>query len=290
MKVSGFTIIRNAVKFDFPIVEAIKSILPVCDEVVVAVGNSEDDTLGLIKSIGSEKVKILETIWDDTLREGGKVLAVETNKAFKAISPDSDWGFYIQADECVHEKYLPTIKDSMLKWKDNPEVEGLLFNYLHFYGSYDYVGNSRKWYGNEIRIVRNDKQIQSFRDAQGFRKNDRLLKVKPIEAWMYHYGWVKNPKTQLEKRKEFEKMWHDDDFVEKKIAVSDEFDYSSIDSLARFEGTHPKVMQERIRKQNWTFTYDPTKGIKLPPSKQFLNFLEKITGREIGRYKNYRKI
>ncbi len=178
----------------------------------------------------------------------------------------------------------------MLKWKDNPEVEGLLFNYLHFYGSYDYVGNSRKWYGNEIRIVRNDKQIRSFRDAQGFRKNGRLLRVKPIDAWMYHYGWVKDPRTQQEKRKEFEKMWHDDEFVEKKIAVSDEFDYSSIDSLARFEGTHPKVMQERVRRQNWTFTYDPTKGVKLPPAKQFLNFLEKITGREIGRYKNYRKI
>ena len=68
MKVTGFSFIRNGVKFDFPIVEAIKSILPICDEFVVAVGKSEDDTLGLIQSIGSPKIKIIETVWDESLR------------------------------------------------------------------------------------------------------------------------------------------------------------------------------------------------------------------------------
>jgi len=113
MKVSGFTIIRNGIKFDFPIVEAIKSILPVCDEVVVAVGKSDDDSLGLINSISDKKIKIIETVWDESLREGGRVLADETNKAFEAISKDSDWAFYIQGDECVHEQYLPAIKEAM---------------------------------------------------------------------------------------------------------------------------------------------------------------------------------
>lgn len=108
MKIAGFTFVRNAIKFDYPIIEAITSILPICDEVVVAVGNSEDDTLGLIKSINSPKIKIIETIWDDSLREGGRVLAVETDKALAAVSPDVDWCFYIQGDEVVHEQYLPT--------------------------------------------------------------------------------------------------------------------------------------------------------------------------------------
>ena len=290
MKVSGFTIIRNAVKFDFPIVEAIKSILPVCDEVVVAVGKSDDDSLGLISSINDKKIKIIETVWDESLREGGWVLADETNKAFKAISKDSDWAFYIQGDECLHEQYLPAIKDAMEKWKDDTRVDGLLFNYRHFYGSFDYVGASRKWYPKEVRIVRNDKRIHSFRDAQGFRKGNKLLKVKLIDAWMYHYGWVKHPKTQQAKREEFEKMWHDDEAVLKKVGISEEFDYSQIDTLARFEETHPKVMQERVNRQNWEFAYDPTKGVKLPFAKRLLNSLEKFTGREIGRYANYKRI
>lgn len=290
MKVSGFTIIRNAVKFDFPIVEAIKSIMPVCDEIVVAVGKSDDDSLGLIKGINDEKIKIIETVWDDSLREGGRVLADETNKAFQAVAEDSDWAFYIQGDECLHEQYHPAIKKGMLKWKDDKRVEGLLFNYLHFYGSFDYVGASRKWYPKEVRIVRNDKKIQSFRDAQGFRKDEHPLKVKLIDAWMYHYGWVKHPKTQQAKREEFEKMWHDDEAVLKKVGISEEFDYSQIDTLAKFTGTHPKVMQERIDRQNWEFTYDPTKGVKLSLPKRVLDSLERITGREIGRYANYKRI
>ena len=194
MKVSGFTFIRNAIKYDYPIVEAIKSILPLCDEVVVAVGFSDDNTLELIKNI-DPKVRIIETIWDDTLREGGKTLALETDKAFQAISSDADWAFYIQGDEVVHEKYHTIILDSMHRYKDDNRVEGLLFNYTHFYGSYDYIGSSLSWYLDEIRIIKNNKNIFSYRDAQGFRKLPNIkLNVKKIPAYIYHYGWVKSCK------------------------------------------------------------------------------------------------
>jgi glycosyltransferase involved in cell wall biosynthesis len=142
MKVSGFSFIKNALKFDYPIIEAITSILPICDEFIVAVGKSDDDTLEYIKSINSPKIKILETVWDDSLREGGRVLADETNKAFRAISADSDWAFYIQGDEVIHEKYLDNIKAAMVKYKDDKAVDGLVFDHLNFYGSYDYIADS----------------------------------------------------------------------------------------------------------------------------------------------------
>ena len=146
MKVAGFSFVRNAIKYDYPIIEAITSVLSICDEFVIAVGKSEDDTLNLIKSINSTKIRIIETVWDDTLREGGRVLALETDKALRAISLDCDWAFYIQGDEVVHEKYLNEIKDAMLKWKDNKAVDGLLFNYRHFYGSYDYIADAPNYY------------------------------------------------------------------------------------------------------------------------------------------------
>ncbi len=287
MKVSGFTIVRNAINYDYPIVEAIESILPLCDEVVVAVGNSTDDTLELIKSINSPKIKIIETIWDDNLREGGKVLAIETNKAFDAISEDSDWAIYIQADECIHEKYIGTIKQAMEENKGNTEIDGLLFKYLHFYGSYNFVGNSRRWYRREIRIIKNNKSIRSYRDAQGFRLNDNKLKVKLIDAYIYHYGWVKSPEKQQDKQQSFNKMWHDDQWVEKKVGNSNQFDYSNIDSLSNFEGTHPKYIQERIDKMNWEFDFDPTIR-KMNFKNTFLYFLEKVTNYRLGEYKNYR--
>jgi len=288
MFVSGFTIVRNAIRFDYPIVEAIKSILPLCDEVVVAVGKSEDETLQLIKSINDSKIKIIETIWDDSLREGGKVLAAETNKAYDAISEKADWCFYIQGDEVMHEKYLPTIKSEMEKWKDDSRVEGLLFKYTHFYGSYDFVGDSRKWYREEIRIVRKNKEIRSYKDAQGFRKSDNSkLVVQPINAFVYHYGWVKPPAAMQAKQESFHKMWHDDKWMKENIPAAKEFDYSQIDSLAKFAGTHPIVMQERVQKQNWKFDFDPTKK-KWGAKMRFLMWVEINFGWRIGAYKNYR--
>ncbi len=290
MKVAGFTIIRNAIKFDYPVVEAITSILPVCDEFVVAVGNSEDGTLQLIKNINSPKIKIIETIWDDNLRQGGQVLAIETNKAFDAISKDVDWCFYIQSDECVHEKHLASIKEAMLKYKDDKQVDGLLFNYVHFYGSYNYVGNSRRWYRKEIRVIKNDKSIRSYKDAQGFRKTDNSkLHVKPVNAEIYHYGWVKSPKAQQAKQENFHKMWHDDEWMKKNIAQVEEFDYSQIDSLEEFKGTHPQVFQARVASANWHFKFDASQ-IKLSIKDKFLLFIEKTTGWKVGEYKNYKEI
>ncbi len=258
MKVAGFSFVRNAVKFDYPIVEAITSILPICDTFIVAVGDSEDETLALIQSIKSEKIKIIETVWDDSLREGGRVLAVETDKAFQAIPDDYDWAFYIQGDEVVHEDDLPVIKAGMEKNLENKEVDGLLFNYRHFFGSYDYVGNSPRWYAHEIRVVRNRKDITSFRDAQGFRKGDNeKLIVAPLEAHVHHYGWVKDPRTMQAKQESFNKLWHDDDWMEENVLGPEEYDYfENIDSLKRFEGSHPKVMQKRIKELNWEFNYD----------------------------------
>lgn len=289
MKVAGFTFIRNAIKYDYPIFEAITSILPICDEFIVALGSSEDETEQLILSIGSPKIKIIHTVWDESLREGGKVLALETDKAMDAISSDADWCFYIQGDEVVHEQYLPVIQAAMQKHASNPSVEGLLFKYEHFFGSYEYVGDAPSWYRREIRIVRKDPQIRSYKDAQGFRKNGRKLFVKQIEAYVYHYGWVKNPHYQVEKAKSFSKYWHSDQWIESKIPEIEMFDYSEVDSLKAFSGTHPQVMIPRINRQNWKFIFDLKKK-KLSFKNKFKSVVEKYTGWRIGEYKNYKKI
>lgn len=302
MKVSGFTIIRNAVKYDFPVMESILSILPLCDEVVVSVGNSEDNTLELIKSIQSQKIKIIESVWDDSIRKGGLLLAKETNKAFDGVSADSDWVMYIQADEVIHEKDIPIIKEAMRKWKDDKNVEGLLFEYNHFYGSYSFLEDSRLWYRREIRIIRNDKHIRSFRDAQGFRiynhlqptdeellNGGRKLRVKKSGASIYHYGWVKNPVVQQNKRSSFYKLWHEKNSVEKNLTESKEYDYTVVCALKKFEGTHPAIMLDRIKKQDWKFDFDTNKK-NLSARESMVRFIEKNTGWRPGEYKNYKLI
>lgn len=289
MKISGFTIIKNAVVNDYPVTEAIRSILPVVDEMVVLVGDSTDGTRELIEAIGDNKIKIFDSQWDPSLRQGGRVLAVETDKAFNLIDPDSDWAFYIQADEIIHEKYHAAIVEACRHYRNDKRIEGLLFRYLHFYGTYNYVGDSRKWYDHEVRIIRNNKNIKAYRDAQGFRIGERKLRVKSIDAYVYHYGWVKSPAFMKKKLDNFHKLWHDDATMQAFIQSSDIFDFTEFDSIARFTGTHPRVMEERISKVNWNLELDTSvKNFNL--KNRLLHFIERKTGRRLFSYKNYRKI
>ncbi|CAN5284809.1 hypothetical protein BH09BAC3_BH09BAC3_22430 [soil metagenome] len=288
MKVVGFSIVRNAVRLDYPIVEAITSILPLCDEVIVAVGKSEDTTLELIRQIASDKVKIVETVWDDTQREGGQTFALETDKALSAIPDDADWCFYIQADEVLHEKYYSVVKAAMLLYKDDKEIEGLLFNYKHFYGSYDYLGSSWSWYRREVRIIRKDNNIFSYRDAQGFRKKpNEKLRVKLIDASIYHYGWVRDPRAMQRKQQEFNHFYHDDQWIDQHVAKASEFDYNKIDSLEYFKGSHAAIMAGRIQRLNWKFDHDVSKN-RLSLRERLKRFVSRLVGRRIGEYKNYK--
>jgi hypothetical protein len=290
MKVTGFSFIKNAESFQYPIVEAIRSILPLCDEVIVAVGRSEDGTRELVASI-DPKVKILDTDWDESILEGGRVLAAETNKAFSAIANDSDWCLYIQGDEVLHEDGIDAVRSAMLKWKDNKKVDGLLFNYKHFYGSFDFVGTSSRWYRKEIRVIRNDKSFYSYKDAQGFRKGEnQKLNVKPVDAWIYHYGWVREPKAMMAKWKNFGKLylgqeWKDE--VEK--TFTGDFDYSGIDALEKFTGSHPLVMQERVKNMNWKFEYDISFN-KIKLKDKLKDLLEKVTGKRPFDHNNFKVI
>ncbi len=258
MHVTGFTFIKNALLYDYPIVEAITSIIDLCDDFVVAVGDSEDQTLELIKGIHPKKIKIIHTTWNKELKTGGKVLADETNKALKAVSEKADWCFYIQGDELVHERFHPNIKNAMLRHLNDSKIDGLLFDYTHFYGSYDYVGTSSRWYKNEVRIIKNNRGVYSFGDAQGFRKTgNQKLKVAKANAQIYHYGWVKDPKAMQQKQENFHLLWHDQKWLDQNIEKGPVFHYEKhIASLDEFKESHPKVMQKRIAEKNWTFDYD----------------------------------
>ncbi|MBL0912620.1 MAG: glycosyltransferase family 2 protein [Bacteroidia bacterium] len=287
MKVVGFTFIRNAVKYDYPVREAVLSILPLCSEVIVAVGNSDDGTRELVEQIAPGRVRIIDTVWDDSLREGGRVLAQETDKAYAAVPEDADWAFYIQGDEVLPESDAQTVYTFMHRYKDDERVDGLLFRYRHFYGSYDYTGASSSWYRNEIRVVRKRAGIYSYRDAQGFRKdNDQKLNVVAMPAYIHHYGWVKEPAAMQRKQENFHKMWHDDAWLEKHVAKAEEFHYSGIDQLERYTGTHPKVMEERIRRKNWKFDYDIAFN-RTSFKERAKSFLRRYLGLDFS-YRNYR--
>lgn len=210
MRVAGFTIIRNILRFDYPFRESILSALPLCEVFFVGLGDSDDGTREAIEALNSEKIRILPSVWDDNLQQGGEVLRIETDKVLTHIyqnEPAFDYLLYLQADELLHEKDLSLIRQAMQRELHNPKVEGLLFRYHHFYGSYAYVGRDKVWYRKEVRIIKNQLNIRSYGDAQGFRRFGEKLRVREIPAYIYHYGWVKNPQVQLQKRLAFEKLY-----------------------------------------------------------------------------------
>ncbi len=287
MTVSGFTFIRNGIKFDYPFRESMNSLLPLVDELVVAVGDSDDQTREAVAGLRSPKVRILDTMWDPGLRQGGAILAQQTNLALEQVK--GDWAFYLQGDEVLHQDDSAIILESLKLANADSSVEGVLFEYVHFYGSYNWVGHSRKWYRNEIRLVRNGIGVRSWGDAQGFRKDGKKLNVLRSAARIFHYGWVKPPKAQQEKQKSFHRFWHPDDWVKQKVGEEAEFSYADGGRLKPFNGTHPAVMDERIRRQDWRFEYDPRR-VRLPLKNRILDAVEDATGFRIGEYKNYNVI
>lgn len=284
MKVAGFTFIRNAIRYDFPVAEAIRSVLPLCDAFFVASGDSEDDSEALLRELCPNKIRIIHTVWNTGQSRGGSVYAEETNKAFDAIPSGYDWCFYIQGDEVVHEKDIPVIEQAMQLNLNDPGVEGLVFRYLHFYGTFDYVADSRKWYRREVRIIRNDKTIRSYRDAQGFRRNGRKLKARLVDAAVYHYGWVRHPRYMNDKIVEV-RQFYERAHGDKKVQ---DFNYSlSYDSLKKFTGSHPAVMKERIERLNWKVEID-TGRRNLKWKYRLLYWFERITGIRPFEFRNYR--
>jgi len=263
MTLSGFSMVKNADKLYYPIKQTIQSILPIVDEFVVAVGDcdADDRTREIIGSIGDPKVKIIDTVWDLEKYPRGTENAHQTNIAKEACS--GDWLFYLQADEVVHEKYLPVIQQRCRELVDDKEVEGLLFKYIHFWGDFWHYHTSHGWYRKEIRIIRNDPDIHSWISAQSFRripnfdgKNYRQkegtykLRVAGVDAWIYHYGWVRPPHLMKNKMKALTTI-HKGSVHGYHAEKIRNFDYGPLNRLRRFKGTHPRVMQEWIRRFDW---------------------------------------
>jgi len=277
VKVSGFSLVRNGVKYGYPIVEAVSSILPLCDEVVVNVGTSEDKTLDLVKSISSPKIRIIERSWDMGVRQNGLTISIETNHALSACT--GDWCFYIQADEVLHEKYYPVVRAAMEQNLWDPRIEALQFGYVHFYGAYDYYqDNFRNWYVKESRVIRRNPDIVSWGDGMDFRhRNGSRLRSLRIGAKIYHYGWVRPPDVMYAKNVGFHQLYYSDDEV-KQIVPPPEQTYNDLGHLKRFTETHPSVMNERIAASHWTFD---AKIEEQPPDwlRHVVLFLQPLTKR-----------
>ncbi len=299
MLLSGFTIIRNGIQFDFPFLESIQSALPICDEFIINIGVSEDTTKQVIESWiqtlpknEAQKIKCFESIWplnDEAKRKGGRILADQTNLALEKCK--GQWCLYLQADELLHEKELAGIRQTL---ENEPKTtQGLVFGYYHFYGTYNVIQTSRSSYRREIRIIRNGLNIQSTGDAQSFRHSDgSKIQARLTPFHIFHYGWVRPQQKMKEKTNFMDSLYHGGKASEQtEPATGNNYLYKRIVGLRQFKDTHPQLMQKRIQSAT---TFDFAKAPFVFHFKDIWKvvsgWIERLTGYRPFEFKNYRLV
>ncbi len=282
--ISGFTIVRNAEKLDYPFEESIASLFQICDEVIINCGDSEDNTEAIcerLKTQYGDRLQVFYTQWTRENQKGGFQLKAQTDAALARCR--GEWCFYLQADEVIHEEDIDNIKIALKKAEQTPEVDGVLFDYLHFYGNYDYTMSGRNWYRKEVRLFKNHRPIEAFRDAQGFRKNGQRLMAVPSGARVFHYGYVRNHESMKKKAGEMGLWWGN------KTDTKEDLTPKKHIGLRKFHLTHPMVMEARLLQNKHCF--DPSKGKRKWDRNELKNAItflwESIVPYRIGEFRNY---
>ncbi len=294
MKISGFTYLRNAIKMGYPFIPSILSLLPAVDELVVVVGDSEDGTREAVEALNDPKIRIVDTVWDPNLREGGKIFALQSNLGLAEIT--GDWAIHLQVDEVLHESAPELLHRYIQKADRRNDVDGLLLPFLHFWGDFNHVRKTRRTHRYEIRAFKNIPGIFAYRDSQGFRKyssyenylageKGQKLRVLKADIPVFHYSYARNPRYLTRKLHTFLRYWHDDRWMEENVNHK-VFDFNEVDRLEVFSGSHPKYMKETIAAQDWDFLYDPSRS-NMKLKDRVLNFVEAKTGRRLFEYRNY---
>ncbi|CAC9587424.1 hypothetical protein [uncultured Gammaproteobacteria bacterium] len=285
MKVSAFTFIKNGQILGYPFIQSIQSILPIVDEFIINVGESEDDTLALIQSIKDPKIRIIQSMWNDNMHDRGYVYGQQ--KMIAQFNCTGDWAFYIEGDEVYHEEDLDKIQVSMQEYVDNPEVEALVLDFYHFYGNANSYLDSPGWYRSEARIIKNS--IRSYAPdglfwlVLGSNKKGKYPKAKHTGVHCYHYGWVRSEEQMNLKSEKVQQYWGGEPA---------KIDYSQMDQfiIKEFTGAHPKIAQDWLPKEKGVYQVDPN---YIPTKKQkkhrLMLKLEKLFGLELSK-KHYKLI
>ncbi len=290
MKISGFTFLRNGRKLGYPFEASIRSVLPIVDEFVIALGPCDDDTEAVLRAINDPKIRIIPTQWNERIRPDYSVkgFVYGQQKSIALFNCTGDWAFYLEADEVVHENDLPKIRAAMEKYLKDDEVEALAFDYLHFYGNRNTIAWSPGWYRSEVRIIRNTIPVWSsealFFNVIDEHKRSRYPRAAHTGASIFHYGWVRSEEQMNLKSEAVLKFWQN--------RAAKAVDYADIDPkvLKPFTGTHPKVMENWLPKAEGMFQANPAHTLTSREKKhRRMMKLEEMLGWQFSK-KHYRLV
>jgi len=279
LKISAFTFIKNGQILGYPFLQSIQSILPIVDEFVINVGDSEDETLEIIQSIKDKKIRIIQSKWNNCIHDRGYVYGQQ--KMIAQFNCTGDWAFYIEGDEVYHEKDLDQIRKSMRMYLNDSNVEALVFDFKHFYGNANTILNSPGWYRSEARVIKNS--IRSYAPDGLFwlvldsNKKGRYPRAKKIGVTCYHYGWVRSEEQMNLKSSKVQRYWGADPVI---------IDYSQIDQLIieEFKGTHPEIIKDWLPKKDELYHADSSYKLSFKEKKhRMMMRIENLFGIDLSK-------
>lgn len=252
-KLGGSIFVRNAIKYDYCIIEAARSLLPVCDHIVILDCSSTDGTEDLLLNSFGHHHKVtlcFNALWDcapDNTR-----LSILANLAKSLI--DCEWHFMLQADEVLHEDSYRAIHEATTRGADSFQVRR-----LNFYGNIsqhvrlDIPTHEKPCDDHPTRLGRHHlnalgdgESIEAYNVSQDFV--DKIL--------ICHYGFVRKPLALVDKTvdayrwffgggsqdERFQRMQEDKQYRWQEIMRQDQ--------MQTFTGSHPKVAKHWI-KERW---------------------------------------
>jgi Glycosyl transferase family 2 len=256
LKVSVFTFLRNGAKLGYPFLESIRSALPLADEFVIALGPSDPDELDQtrrsLEALNEPKVRIISSVWNEQMKKAGFVYGQQ--KMLAQSQCNGDWAFYLEADEVLHDEDLESLHQTMKRHLHDDQVEALVFDYVHLFGSVHWQAISPGWYRRAPRIIKNNVRAVAldglFWNVVVNNQKLRWPRAALANARIFHYGHVRTVSAMNAKQFAVERYWSKN---------PNEFKKYVIDPLALrpFTGQHPQVMADWIAAQsNLTFSPD----------------------------------
>ena len=265
LPIYGLSFLRNGIKYDYPFRECLLSLAGICQDIELALGDSDDGTEKALADL--PKLHILPTIWDENLRKGGQILSQQTNLALENLRKrvGKGWVICLQADEILSDQEYNDLRRDL----NQAELEGcdaISFRYLHFWKSYEAIAYEWRWYAHEIRAFRIDSFIESYGDAQSFRG---WQKKYESNVHIFHYGHVRDASAYEKKKTEFHRWWHSDADMQKVIEKGARRDPA--EPVLRYLGPHPTVMRSRLPARISKRTTLVVFGRREDYSEEFLN-------------------
>ncbi len=257
---AGFSYIYNAIDFDIPFVESIKSVIDAVDQFVLTECYSKDNTWEVCLQLRDEypdKIKLLRHKWVTHYSE----ISTLANWTMTHIAENIKYCIQLQSDEVAHEKDLDLLRRLPNLMHLNNKTAAM-WQYHHFIGNPETVFPF--CYSELVRVVKRGENWEVIGDGVQFNKYGNLVpadEVLKTDIEIFHYGKMKDPKKGFKKEVDFQNLFKDIGFPDPKMKEMQErlgeeycdyvylFESNVVDNkIKEFKGTHPKVMQDYLQK------------------------------------------